>query len=121
MPHLLLEYTTNLLPSFNPEAALRSVNAALADSGLFEADHIKSRATRLRHFRVGNSDRGEAYIHARLHLLSGRSNEEKRSLTESLVAALQPHIAAGPALRVQITAEALDLDRNCYAKAVVNP
>ena len=56
-----------------------------------------------------------------LHLLSGRNSEEKRTLTESLVEALKPHIVPGPALRVQITAEALDLDRSSYAKAVVNP
>jgi 5-carboxymethyl-2-hydroxymuconate isomerase len=68
---------------------------------------------------VGNFERGQAYIHARLHLLSGRSSEEKRTLTESLVAALTPLIAPGPGLQVQITAEALDLDRSSYAKATV--
>lgn len=118
MPHLVLEYTANLLPDFQPAQALHRMNTVLLASGEFVADHIKSRAIRLDDYLVGDAARG-SFIHARLHLLAGREPAVKQALTEGLVSALRSCITRDTASPVQITAEAVDMDRGVYSKAIV--
>lgn len=118
MPHLVLEYTANLLPDFEPAQALHRMNTVLLASGEFVPDHIKSRAIRLDDFLVGDAAPG-GFLHARLHLLGGRDERTKRAITEGLVAALRSCIADGNTLPVQITADTQDMDRTTYSKAIV--
>jgi 5-carboxymethyl-2-hydroxymuconate isomerase len=118
MPHLVMEYTANLLPDFSPAQALHRMNTVMLASGEFVPDHIKSRAIRLDDFLVGDSAQG-GFIHARLHLLSGRDAQVKHAISEGLVAALRSCIASSNVLPVQITAEALDMDRSSYSKSIV--
>lgn len=119
MPHLVLEYTANLRPGFRPDDALRAANKVLIASGLFVGDHIKSRAVLLDHYKVADADKGEAFIHARLQMHTGRSNEEKRTLTHGVVEALAAAVSGSRGLRVQLTCEAIDFDRDSYAKTVI--
>jgi len=119
MPHLVLEYTANLLPEFDPLQALHRMNTVLLASGEFVPDHIKSRAIRLDDYLVGDSEPG-SYMHVRLHLLAGRRPDAKAAITEGLVAALRSCIRGGSCFPVQITAEALDMDRSAYSKSIVH-
>jgi len=81
MPHLILEYSANLLPAFEPKQALHRMNTVLLASGEFVPDHIKSRALRVDDFLVGDEAPG-GFLHASLHLLSGRDDRTKLRLTE---------------------------------------
>jgi 5-carboxymethyl-2-hydroxymuconate isomerase len=118
MPHLVLEYTANLLPDFQPPQALHRMNTVLLASGEFVPDHIKSRAIRLDDFLVGDAAPG-SFIHARLHLLEGRDAKVKMAITEGLVAALRSCVANEAHAPVQITAETVDMDRSSYSKSIV--
>jgi 5-carboxymethyl-2-hydroxymuconate isomerase len=118
MPHLVLEYTANLLPEFEPTQALHRMNTVLLASGEFVPDHIKSRAIRLDDFLVGDATPG-SFLHVRLHLLDGRSQATKLAITEGLIAALRSCVIHNTAQPVQITAEALDMDRGAYSKAII--
>ena len=119
MPHLVLEYTANLLPEFEPAQALQRMNTVLLASGEFVPDHIKSRAVRLDDYLVGDSEPG-GFLHARLHLRAGRSAATQHDLTEGLVAALRYCVMNNAVLPVQITAEALEIG-DAYSKAIVRP
>ena len=118
MPHLVLEYSANLLPDFEPAQALHRMNTVLLASGEFEPDHIKSRAIRCDDYLVGDATSG-SFLHARLHLLEGRNSHTKQAITEGLVAALRSCVIGNPARPVQITAETQDMDRSAYSKAIV--
>lgn len=118
MPHLVLEYTANLLPEFDARQALHRMNTVLLASGEFVPDHIKSRAVRVEEFLVGD-EAPCGFLHARLHLLSGRSDRTKLALTEGLVAAMRSCVTPEISQPVQITAEAVDMDRANYSKAIV--
>ena len=118
MPHLVLEYTANLLPEFDARQALHRMNTVLLASGEFVPDHIKSRAIRLDEVLGGDEVPG-GFLHARLHLLSGRNDRTKQALTEGLVAAMRSCVTPEISQPVQITAEALDMDRTTYSKAIV--
>jgi 5-carboxymethyl-2-hydroxymuconate isomerase len=122
VPHLNLEYTANLAAVFDVPAALREANAALLATGLIEAAvQMKSRATQLEHYRVGNFDDGEAFIHARMHLMAGRSHAQRQQLGKALVTALQSVLAPSLGLRVQITVEINEMLLDTYQKLLIEP
>jgi 5-carboxymethyl-2-hydroxymuconate isomerase len=118
MPHLRIEYSTNIAGRFDPAAVLVATTDALVASGVFApADAIKARLMPVEHFRVGSgADHG--FIHAGLALLSGRDHATKQRLTAALVDAITPLVAPGPQV-VQITSEARDMERDTYSKRLI--
>ena len=89
MPHLHMEYTANL-PELNADLALIRLNNALVGSGQFAAEFdIKSRAVKVETFKVGTAMGERGFVHVKLALLSGRSPQIKKQLSESLLAVLQ--------------------------------
>lgn len=119
MPHLTMEYTPNL-PQLDVSKALLVLNQALLISGHFAAEmDIKSRAIPLSAFQVGTVSASRGFVHLKLAVLSGRSSEVKKLLSESLLAVLKD-VCAWPAdVEVQLSVEVVDLDRESYAKAVI--
>ena len=80
MPHLTIEYSSNL-PGYPEAQALADLNASLCASPeiLDEAD-LKSRFVRTSgSFQIGTQPANRAFVHAQLRLLSGRSPEAKRT------------------------------------------
>ncbi len=118
MPHMTVEYTANL-NDFDAGAALLTLNQALLECGEFNEADIKSRAIRQQDFLIGLQAGQRAFIHVKLHILSGRSVEQKQGvssrLLQALTASFQPH--AG--LSTQLCVEILDIERASYSKAVL--
>lgn len=99
MPHLHMEYTANL-PQLDTDKALLRLNHALVASGQFSDEFdIKSRAVKVESFRVGTGLGERAFVHVKLALLSGRSPEIKKQLSESLLAVLQDLAPGRPSCR----------------------
>ncbi|MEC5384176.1 5-carboxymethyl-2-hydroxymuconate Delta-isomerase [Uliginosibacterium sp. H3] len=120
MPHINIEYTANLTEAFDATAALRAANAAIVGSGLFDEElSVKSRAILLQDFRVGNFEDGEAFVHARIHLMAGRSIEQRKQLGAAVVAAIGEAVKPTAGLRVQITAELNEMLAETYQKLVI--
>lgn len=117
MPHLVIEHTANL-ERFEPAEALRAANRALLESGLFAEPDIKSRTVCREHFRVGEGDPGRAFVHVRIALLSGRSDEQRKSLAHSVMTALLPH-ASATGLAVQLSVETVEIHAASYAKTTL--
>ncbi|MQR01516.1 5-carboxymethyl-2-hydroxymuconate Delta-isomerase [Glaciimonas soli] len=120
MPHLTLEYTDNL-HQFNADNALLELNKTLVASGHFDEIDIKSRAVRLGTFLVGTSpqDRGFAYV--KLAIMSGRSTQTKRELSESLLRILKQVCGAPTNSNVQLCVEVQDIVRESYTKTSIGP
>ncbi|MES2952376.1 MAG: 5-carboxymethyl-2-hydroxymuconate Delta-isomerase [Pseudomonadota bacterium] len=118
MPHLTVEYSSNL-PQFNAESALMALNQTLVASGQFEDIDIKSRAVRFEQFLVGTSTANRAFVHAKLALLSGRTTETKQALSKNLLDALQAICVWPVGLNVQLCVEVQDIERESYAKTSI--
>ncbi|PQZ92038.1 MULTISPECIES: 5-carboxymethyl-2-hydroxymuconate Delta-isomerase [Pseudomonas] len=119
MPHLHLEYTANLTQLDTDKALLR-LNHALVASGQFGAEFdIKSRAIEVESFRVGTGLNERGFVAVRLALLSGRSPQVKKQLSESLLAVLQDLGPWPEGIQVQLSVEARDMDRDTYSKVAV--
>ena len=116
MPHLTLEYTSNL-DTLDAAGLLSELNAALAGSGQFEELDIKSRALRFDTFAIGTSPAGRGFVHAKLALLSGRTPAIKAELSQRMLQVLQRRCPPVDGIGTQLCAEILDIDRDSYAKA----
>lgn len=110
MPHIIVEYAEQLASDTEVDAMLQAVHHSVADSGLFEASHIKTRAYPFRNFtHAGGS---EPYIHIQARIKSGRDTDNKKRLGETILAGLRGlNIPAAV-----ITVEIIDMDRDSYAK-----
>ncbi len=115
MPHLTLEYTSNL-SDLDPKRILIALNHALVASGQFEEFDIKSRALPLDTFLVGTADERRAFVHAKLALLSGRSAQTKSDLSGAMLRVLRMACKGLADCPVQLCAEIIDMDRASYAK-----
>ena len=119
MPHLTLEYTSNL-SNFSPTAALTAINAATLASGLFEEADIKSRAIALDTFQIGGGAAASGFAHVRIALLAGRTSEVRKALADAVLTALTAAVNRQNGLEIQLSVETVDLDRPSYAKATID-
>ncbi len=119
MPHLNIEYTRNLR-GFDPLQALARINRACLDSGLFSESDIKSRATAIDCFLVGIEEKERGFLHARIALLSGRSNLQRKELADVVLAALRSSITATIGSEIQVSVETVEIDHHSYAKTLMH-
>ena len=116
MPHLIVEYSRNLA-GFPEAQALTELNQAITASPEVadEAD-LKTRFVVANSFAIGTAPDPRAFVHAQLRLLSGRTPEAKRDLSERVAAVLR-RLAPKPAgVLVQLSVEIVDMDRGSYTK-----
>ena len=119
MPHLHLEYTANLT-GLAVEKILLRLNNVLMVSGQFGSEFdIKSRAIKLERFQVGTSLSPRGFIAVKLSLLSGRSAQVKKQLSESLLAVVRELGPWPEGVQVQLSVELLDIDRDSYSKVAI--
>lgn len=109
MPHLIIEYSKESATDGQAAALVDAVHEAAMDSGLFESSHIKTRAIALAHYRSGT---GGPFIHAQLRIKPGRNEEQKKILSESVLAAIRSQELYSDV----ITVEVVEMDGYSYAR-----
>lgn len=116
MPHLVIEHSTNL-GTFPVAEMFAVLNRSLTASPEIkdEAD-LKTRTVAVDTFRIGNEPSARAFVHAQLRLLSGRSPEAKRDLSERIAVVLREFVPRPAGLLVQLSVEVVDMDRDSYVK-----
>jgi 5-carboxymethyl-2-hydroxymuconate isomerase len=110
MPHLIIEYAHDAVADDEVPAMLDAVHSAAVSSGLFQEDHIKTRAIPVVFYRTGIGH--GPFIHAQLRIKSGRDEGQKRVLSQAVLAAIREQ---GCPVQV-ITVEVVDMDAATYAK-----
>ena len=116
MPHLIVEYSQNLA-GFPEAQALTELNQAVTSSHevLDEAD-LKSRFVLVDSFEIGTAPANRAFVHAQLRLLSGRTPEAKKDLSERVAEVLRRLSPKPAGVMVQLSVEIVDMDRGSYVK-----
>ncbi len=110
MPHIIVEYAEELADDVQMGVVLQAVHQSIADSGLFKANQIKTRAYPFRDFT--NAGGSEPYIHIQARIKSGRDADNKKRFAEVILAGLSKlNIPASV-----ITVEVIDMDRDSYGK-----
>ena len=83
MPHIILEYSSNLGDEAGLTRLLDSLHGALGDTESFESERIKSRAVRCETFHVSTERRG--FVHATVLFSPGRPDALRRQLVRRLL------------------------------------
>ena len=112
MPHIIIEYSEELLADAEVHTMLKTVHQSIADSGLFKANQIKTRAYPFKEFT--NAGESNPYIHIQARIKSGRDADNKKHFAAVILASFE-------ILNIQasvITVEVIDMDRDSYGKYV---
>lgn len=118
MPHLIVEYTDNLSP-INQRETLLALNQTLVNSGEFNEVDIKSRAIQCDDFLIGVQNTSRGFLHVKLHILTGRSAETKKRLSQQLLDTLAHLFKPQIGVETQLCVEVIDIDRASYTKTVI--
>lgn len=113
MPHLLIEYPQDRISPQQLEALFESVYAGAVATGLFDESHICIRTIPLTYYRL--SGKKESFIHVQCRIHAGRTEEQKRKLSEAVLAALREQELSVKS----ITVEVVEMERASYAKYTV--
>lgn len=112
MPHIIVEYAEQLFDDTEVRTMLEAVHCSIADSGLFKANQIKTRAYPFKNFT--NAGEINPYIHIQARIKVGRDADNKKCLGEVILASFKTlNIPASV-----ITVEIIDMDRGSYGKYV---
>ncbi len=120
MPHLVLEYSANVLDEPDLRRVLLDLHEAVMASGLFERKDIKSRAVRHDVFAVADGAEDRAFVALSIAILDGRPDDVKAALAEAALEVLvgsYPKLVAGG--RGAISVEIRDLHRASYRRVQV--
>ena len=110
MPHIIVEYAEQLEKDIKIDAILDVIHNAIADSGLYKASQIKTRAYSFNKFT--NADSAESYIHIQARIKSGRDTDNKKQLSNAIIKSLADLNIPASA----ITVEVVDMERESYGK-----
>jgi 5-carboxymethyl-2-hydroxymuconate isomerase len=112
MPHCIVTYTRDVEKDIDIKSLLDVAFDAVESAGLFERASIKARAMRYDIFKSGQSR--DDYIHIDLKILSGRTGEQKKALSDHLMNCISPHIGRTKSLTIDI----IDMDKVSYGKLI---
>ena len=84
MPHIVLEYSSDLTASVDFERLLDALHQILGNVESFETDRIKSRSLELDHYLVGR-ERDRRLVHVAVSFSHGRSEALRVELGQRLL------------------------------------
>lgn len=84
MPHIIVEYSSNLRESLSPESFIREIHNAAVRTGAFSASTLRTRASERTCYRVGDGSPENGFVHIVMRIRPGRGREEKLKLGESV-------------------------------------
>jgi 5-carboxymethyl-2-hydroxymuconate isomerase len=116
MPHIHLEYSDNV--QFEVKPILLAINQAFIQAGYAtDPSDVKSRAVCQSDHVIGlELDNKHAYVHAKVSLLSGRSDELKAAIADLVLDTLSKYVPNQAGLNLQFCVELIDMPKSCYRK-----
>ncbi len=125
MQQMFNDYSDNI-QKLDKKQLMLGLNHALFDTGLVgQAIDIKSRISEVADYLIGFGDENgavdnQAFIFVRLQGLSGRTDEQKNAMTESLSQFLQTFDAYDTlGLEIQLCVEFAEMPKEIYKKVFV--
>ena len=114
MPHCVIECSRSLQGQITGDELVSLVHDAAMTSGLFEAGDVKARLSVYDHFTVGGSVAD--FVHLIFYVLAGRTDEQKRELSKTVVRALLERLPDVQSLSMDVRdmrREAFSNRKNC--------
>ena len=114
MPHVIIEHSEDVAGQIAIDDLVGAVHDATLNSGLFPEYDIKTRAKAYRYHRTGQTR--DSFVHVAVHLLDGRSDEQKCNLSDAILGRIEPLLAEVTSVGVEI----VDIHRASYRKRVLD-
>ena len=119
MPHIYLEYSDNI-ENLETKPILLALNKALVEGAYVgSANEVKSRAICQHDYVIGFGDASQAYVHAKVSLLTGRSVELQQEISQLLLTTLEQHLPKKSQVSLQICVEILEMQKTTYSKKII--
>jgi 5-carboxymethyl-2-hydroxymuconate isomerase len=117
MPHLTLEYSSNITQEIDFQALFLELHQMVAEQGNTLVANCKSRAYRLDDYLVAGGEAGAAFVHLTIRLFAGKPLEARQRLGRESLRLLEAYYAPSLAeLALQITVEIGDIEQATYFK-----
>ncbi len=122
MPHVILEYSANILDDADFSHMFAQLHQLLVAQGKCRLEDIKSRAIGCEHYRVGDGDERNAFAHLTLCVLEGRDAESLQRLGEACLDLMQVFYSNSLAEQCcDVTVEIRPMRRDSYFKVSSHP
>ncbi len=112
MPHIIIEYTETARSQIEGADVRQHVHQAVVASGLFSPDAVKTRYVAYERIAHGESGKHTDFVHVNLKILSGRPEQERKALADSVFAVLEERVNGIPKRSVEIH----EMDKATYIK-----
>ena len=88
MPHLNIEYSSNLENTLDIQALVDRIHETALETGIFPLGGVRTRAEARTKYRIANGDPRAGYIHMLVRIGSGRDFETRRKAGDRIFSAL---------------------------------
>ena len=90
MPHFIIDCSESILSLADPDELVRSVYHAAESTGLFARSGVRGIKVRLHPYKhFSNVDADEHFVHVFANIMEGRTPEQKKALSETVVRTLK--------------------------------
>jgi 5-carboxymethyl-2-hydroxymuconate isomerase len=89
MPHIIVEYTSNLQGALVVDSLLDALHASALSTGLFPIGGLRVRAHRLDHYKVADRHPDNGFVHVLLKIGHGRTQDAKKAACDQIFACLK--------------------------------
>ena len=94
MPHLIVEYTSNIKAEAQiPQLLAKANEVLMAQGGVFPTGAIRSRAIEIHDYFIADGQADYAFVHCNLKIGAGRSEAAKKKVCDELFAAIKDHFS----------------------------
>lgn len=115
MPHLILEYSNNIITTENFNQLFDKLHHLLEKELPTQLSSCKSRCMAHSLFFIGDQDENNAFVHLTIKILAGRADAKKSQIGEKILLLLNDFFRSGAdGLNINFSVEIMDLDKNYF-------
>jgi len=94
MPHIVIEYSSNVLERIELDRLIEVLHATAIGTGVFPLGGTRTRAAERAHYRIADGHPDNAFVHVSLRIGHGRDAATKAKAAQAVFDALCAHLAA---------------------------
>ena len=111
MPHIIVEYSSNLERGVDVRKLIDEVHQTVVESGLFEPAAVRTRAEPRSVYRIADGAPENVFVHIIARIRAGRTVGDRKALGNNLLQTARDVIAALPSSTpIALTVEVDEID-----------
>lgn len=92
MPHIVIEYSSNLRDRLGLDALIERLHATAIGTGVFPPGGTRTRAVERTHYRIADGHPDNGFVHVTVRIGHGRDLETRRRAAQTVFDALCEHL-----------------------------